>query len=440
MKNKIPFINTSIIQDLSLTVILIPVWWFLGVRFFIFHLIVMMLFLKYVILQKKKIIPNIRSAESIALLGFIGIYLLSLLMNIKTIPTARIFASLNNLSFWVMGFILIVLIQSSLTRKDFTFLSGSFAYLGIFSGIIVFLGYLYWIFTKSYLSFLSPLFRIIPQTLKEIILKHAPLVKTSLLPAIVGRDKLFQKEFPRTPGFNVYGTALGLTMIILIGMTYIYYRRRNKDKKILIVLVVEFLALILSLSRIAVLAFLISWALVYFFSLIGKKWNKKIIICVLLILVVFLCLIPWNKMVGTINKFRGESTSSRLMLYKLTLSHALEKPLLGHGNKPRTEEAPVPIGSHSTFIGVIYRTGFAGFAVFCIFWGIVLFKWWRMRDRLEYKQSLRPLWYSLGMVLFSGLIWMLTEDLDAPPVAAFLFFIVAGLVLSLDKLKISPEK
>jgi len=260
MKNKIPFINTSIIQDLSLTVILIPVWWFLGVRFFIFHLIVMMLFLKYVILQKKKIIPNIRSAESIALLGFIGIYLLSLLMNIKTIPTARIFASLNNLSFWVMGFILIVLIQSSLTRKDFTFLSGSFAYLGIFSGIIVFLGYLYWIFTKSYLSFLSPLFRIIPQTLKEIILKHAPLVKTSLLPAIVGRDKLFQKEFPRTPGFNVYGTALGLTMIILIGMTYIYYRRRNKDKKILIVLVVEFLALILSLSRIAVLAFLISWA------------------------------------------------------------------------------------------------------------------------------------------------------------------------------------
>ena len=152
MKNKIPFINTSIIQDLSLTVFLIPIWWFLGVRFFIFHLIVMMLFLKYVILQKKKIIPNIRSAESIALLSFIGIYLLSLLMNIKTIPTARIFASLNNLSFWVMGFILIVLIQSSLTRKDLTFLSGSFVYLGIFSGIIVFIGYLYWIFTKSYLG------------------------------------------------------------------------------------------------------------------------------------------------------------------------------------------------------------------------------------------------------------------------------------------------
>jgi len=44
------------------------------------------------------------------------------------------------------------------------------------------------------------------------------------------------------------------------------------------------------------------------------------------------------------------------------------------------------------------------------------------------------------MVLFSGIFWMLTEDLDAPPIAAFLFFIMVGLALSLEKLKTSPEE
>jgi len=100
----------------------------------------------------------------------------------------------------------------------------------------------------------------------------------------------------------------------------------------------------------------------------------------------------------------------------------------------------VPIGSHSTYIGVIYKTGFLGLLVFLAFWGLVLKKWWSGRKSVAKDDFLISVWTFTGIGLISGLIWMLTEDLDAPPIAAFLYFIVVGLALSIDKLKSSPDQ
>lgn len=93
----------------------------------------------------------------------------------------------------------------------------------------------------------------------------------------------------------------------------------------------------------------------------------------------------------------------------------------------------MPLGSHSTYLGVLYRTGFLGFLIFGAFWLAVLRTWWRQRPRLPANETLRHLWTFGGVALLAGLIWMVAEDLDAQPVASFLFFTIIGLVLSLEK-------
>ncbi|MCK4338122.1 MAG: hypothetical protein KAX11_09260, partial [Candidatus Aminicenantes bacterium] len=50
----IPFISTSPIEDIWLAVLLIPLWWVLGFRFFIFHLIVIIAFFKMRSLRKRE--------------------------------------------------------------------------------------------------------------------------------------------------------------------------------------------------------------------------------------------------------------------------------------------------------------------------------------------------------------------------------------------------
>jgi O-antigen ligase len=94
----------------------------------------------------------------------------------------------------------------------------------------------------------------------------------------------------------------------------------------------------------------------------------------------------------------------------------------------------MPIGSHSTYIGVLYRTGFLGFLIFGAFWLAVFRKWWRRRSQLAVNETLRHLWTFGGVAFLSGLIWMFAEDLDAQPVASFLYFIIIGLIISLEKI------
>ena len=48
-----------------------------------------------------------------------------------------------------------------------------------------------------------------------------------------------------------------------------------------------------------------------------------------------------------------------------------------------------------------------------------------------YNRTLYLLWQCCGIFLISSIIWMMTEDLDAPQIVAFYFFINCGLIIKL---------
>jgi len=432
-KKSIPFITTSIHQDFILAILLIPLWWILGVKFFIFHLIALLAFMKVLLKKRKTNSKIIFPAEIYLLLIFTSVYFISLFINLRNIPALRLLASVNSLSFWIMGVLIVIAVHNSIDKDGVLSLLGAMRALGIIYGVYVLLAYLIWIVGHKFIRIKGPAFYILPDELIDFILQKALLLKSSLWLTIIGKDKIFQRPFPRTPGFNVYGTALGATMLFLVVMTLAYYKIKKKRGLLPVVLALEIAALLLSLSRMSVLSLILAGLIVYTISP-ARAYDYRLILGMILIgIILVLIIIPPQKVIQTFSEFRRGSTYWRGTLYKMTLTQSLEKPFLGHGYKPKTEKVPIAIGSHSTYLGILFRTGFFGLITFLLFWLNVLRKWWNERKSTTKDPILGPLWFYSGIAMFGGLFWMMTEDLDAPPIVAFIYFLIIGLIGSIPR-------
>lgn len=432
MKRPIPFVSTSVLQDLALGVVLIPLWYVLGIRLFIFHLLALLVFIKTILRRHADREKPSFPSENLFLLAFILVYGLSFLLNSKDMPMVRALASLNNLSFWIMGFCVIFAVYHAFPREDGRRLLRAFGTFGLISSLFVIFSLSSWILSRKYWKAESLLLMVAPEKAVTVIQSSgATLLQSSLYLRFVRKDKLFGHEFPRPNGFDIYSNSLGVTMIYLLMMTLAYHRILKKRRGLALFLALGGLAFLLSLSRIAMLALPTAAIIV----ILGRKKGPplKIIGGLAAALLIVVILVSPQKMIRAASEFRKNSTASRGDIYKITLSEALKKPVLGHGFKPRPDDLPIPIGSHSTYIGVLYRTGFLGFLIFGAFWLAVFRKWWRQRPRLAVNETLRHLWTFGGVAFLSGLIWMFAEDLDAQPVTSFLYFIIIGLVLSLEK-------
>lgn len=439
-RRPIPFITTSIMHDLTWAILLIPLWWVLGIRFFIFHFLSIWVFLKLLIVKHRDKEKFIFPSECYFLMAFITLYAVSFFLNLKSIPLFRASASLYNLSFWIIGMLIIMVIYNSIDKESMLRFLKSFQIFGIVCSLFVLSAHAFWIFTHKYLSVKSLLYWLLPEGLIEVVKSKALLLLSSLVVSIVGEDKLFGNPFPRSPGFNVYSTALGMTMIVLIAMTLAYYKTRKKRSSMPFILILESAVLILSLSRMSVLAAAAAWLIVFSAVNINKSSFRIIIALVSACIVIILILVPPKKIVHIVSEFRRGSTIWRVNLYKTTFKQSLKKPIFGYGFKPRTEEVPIPIGSHSTYIGVIYKTGFLGLFAIILFWISILRRWWGQRRSLSDDGILRPIWFYSGIALIGGYFWMAVEDLDAPPIVAFFYFIIIGIILSLNKMKEEHEE
>lgn len=75
------------------------------------------------------------------------------------------------------------------------------------------------------------------------------------------------------------------------------------------------------------------------------------------------------------------STSDRFELYRLTVTAALESPLLGYGSPRPSPHAWLPsLGTQGQFWLLMYSHGFIGLGLFIAFFAVVLVKAWRRTD------------------------------------------------------------
>ena len=238
MKRPIPFVSTSVLQDLALGVVLIPLWYVLGVRLFVFHLLALLVFVKTILRRHADREKPSFPAENLFLLAFILVYGLSFLLNSKNMPMVRALASLNNLSFWVTGFCLIFAVYNAFPVQEGRPLLRAFRVFGLMSGIFVIFSLSSWVMSHKYWKGESLLLMLAPQkTVTAIQSSGETLFQSSLYLRFVRKDKLFGHEFPRPSGFDIYSNSLGVVMIYLLMMTLAYHRILKRRKGLAVFLV-----------------------------------------------------------------------------------------------------------------------------------------------------------------------------------------------------------
>jgi len=330
-----------------------------------------------------------------------------------------------------MGFMLLTSIYNTISRNFlFSFLK-ALSFCGVVSGIIsifsIFLWYkgYYHLQTRSLLGMFLNL---------GSMGSEAQLIFSSLNPTIVSTDYVFGKPIPRFFGFEVYPTAMGALSFFSIVMSLAFYKITRR-KILKIVIFFEYLALFTSLSRIAIIAAIFCSTLINIFLKIKKYSYFLFIQLFLLGIILSSFLLPLTKIWSFTAEFRKGSTEFRKELYEVTLKEAIKKPILGHGIKPRAEKFPVPVGSHSMYLGVIFKTGFVGFFTFSLFWLMIFLKWWKLRFTMKEEVYLKYVWFYSGVAILGGLLWMFSEDIDAPSIVTFIYFLIIGILVSLNKLK-----
>lgn len=423
--------NFSAVKILRYLIFFIPLWWFLGMNFIIFHLVTILILLGLLTRRRNErglLIPVV----VLPLLIFILTYIFSVVISLGEIPFVRLLATLYNLSFWVEGFILIIVIYNTFIKeKDVVEIAKSFMFLGTMCGLLSVVGILLWLSGYRNVMIYSPLYRFLPPTL----LDSAQLIKASLIFRVVGPDYTGLGILPRGSLFFVYPTALGLGMVITIPMTIYYFKAKSELSKAFMPVLLQIIALLFSLTRIAIIGLLFSFIFVYFVLYIRKPSFLLTIHLGILLVILILFFVPAlpKDTLNAAEAFRKGSTTTRLSLYRDTIERTFKRPVLGYGFKPREVGMAIPIASHSTFVGSFYKTGIVGFIFLLMFW-VMVYRTWRKQFKKIKDKLLRCLWYCLGVAFLGTIIWQLTDDLDAPPIVAFLYFLIVAFIVSFRKI------
>ena len=138
---------------------------------------------------------------------------------------------------------------------------------------------------------------------------------------------------------------------------------------------------------------------------------------------------PWLVMLlQFVMELREGSTVGRASLYTYSLGQLKGVDwVLGVGLRPREESLEFPVGSHSTYLSFIFKTGMAGFMTLIAFQLSLFSRWYKLRSLVQKDRTALILWRGFGIIFMTMAFWMFSEDIDAPQFLAFLYFSYIGI-------------
>jgi oligosaccharide repeat unit polymerase len=178
---------------------------------------------------------------------------------------------------------------------------------------------------------------------------------------------------------NILGSSSGVCAVILLAM-YLYYRRGN----MLLGYVIAFTGMTISLSRGALGATIIGFAMMLFFSWRRKALDKKLLIsagvatlCAMLVVMPMLIsrYMERFKNVDVSDPMADDNTFTRFVQFGLAFEAFLEHPVLGNGTSSfQLEISNADLGFESDVfwisnseLRVLHDTGVVGFGLFLAF-------------------------------------------------------------------------
>lgn len=424
---------------LFITVALIPLWWILGVKIAIFHIVS---FVTVIIAFNKKGEKRIGKL----LYWFIGailVYAITILFALINNPLdakmTTVLAQIYILSYWIMGVFVVLginLLDKINSKFMFKILKG-FVYLGIATVIVFLVSVILWKIGVASRSMQGLLSVIWPDNLKIDMFEEMMQINYSVLDVIYNEVTGIKQIFFRFNGFYVYPTEGAMATLIILAYSLLYFNIKrvikfgkdsildNKWFQVIYLLILS-VAIYYFRSRTIILGSFISLIVVYIIRKINKENLKKILGFAVAIAVGVLLVGTFSGIFDKLLNMRPGSNSVRLMVYQNTLRTFFENPF-GVGIPFRIEGLEIPIGSHSTYLGVLMKGGIIGF-IAIISLKIIMFIQVFKNKKYVTNRVNRSIWYTTTYVLVMSSMWMLIDDLDWTIIMAFFYFVNCSLI------------
>lgn len=352
--------------------------------------------------------PNINRIM-IPVLLYTAVHIVSILYNIaiskETIDNSRIIAAINTVFVWVLG----CLTYSTVVRIKLNH-----------RRIVKLMKFLYWV------VFVECLLAVVVFCSGQQIY-------------INGRALYFLDWFngaDRVRSFCWMEYASLVPFLLFCTLPYVYIGISGKKPVIrILMMALSFVPLYLCNSR---LGMVLVMALIGYMS-IREMWKHKVLKVVLLAIcfvAIFYGIVKINVVIGKVESLLGKllfgresSNITRTMLYSLTWEKIKETSLLlGAGIKHITVIPDIPLGSHSTYLGAVYKAGFLGATFLFFFFGKITKKIYRMVRQKKLN--------AIFLVSLLGIFaLMVMEDIDGANWMHFIFFIHLGIITNIVKEK-----
>jgi len=412
--------NGRPLAAVGLVIVAAPLWWALGLNLLVYHVTALLAFT--LLLVESSYDNRKLSVPFVAwlLLAISAIYGFSIVLNCASYDAMRIVAAANNLSYWLMGPMLIIVIASRFRLRHLAGLLRIFPVLGVFNVLIALVAAAIALRGVSSLSIPTPLCHL------ENFLGKTALVAYSVHIRLIVEDYFVGGSTPRFNLYAPYPTAAGAFFMISLPMllTWAACTKRLSSPVLWLLVVGHVVGLGMTLARMAILGLGASAMVVYILQ------KRNVVAWGMFIVGVSLLATPLLlRSAETVVAAREGSSRSRLALYKESVQQ-LEgvEWVFGRGIRAYSEKHGMPLGSHSTYVSLLYRTGLAGLATFLLLQGVLLVRWYQLKRVARLNREHFLVWRALGIVFVSMALWMLTEDIDVPQLLAFMYFGAIGVV------------
>ena len=410
-----------ITNQLFYLILMFPIWWFLGVEQFIWFFFVLLIFIQFCFLNKMKFYIN--SAILIFAL-FIVIYIISFF---NIIESMRYITYFRNLSTYLTSFMILVIIWNIIDEWwQVEKLLKAIVIVMFLSSII------------GVLAFSTDFFRFNFKSLMGYIMPSF-ISETDYGSVIANRNLGFFNwfiifgEYFRISSFFLYSTMFSATLAFTLPIV-LYFRVTNQGfikKFYTLIFCFMFLALLLTTGRVAIIAFLIGWILFKIISIKSIAIKGSIILISIFIISTTIIILYYfgfiDPLINLMIYSRGEgSANARARIYIETFQGFFEKPIFGWGTERDMKGMTYPLGSHSYYLGTLYKQGILGLVLFLS----LLFSIWK-RINIKVKEYNKFTWLlKYGQfVLFVYLINSFTDVLDLDATTMMFSWIIFSLLI-----------
>ncbi len=264
---------------------------------------------------------------------------------------------------------------------------------------------------------------------------------STLLGLFTGRDDGYKRIAPYEMSSLKIGELYRLSLFFISAQFFavvagfiglVALEIKNRLWSLLLFLACVFL-IALSTARVVWVAFPIVVGLRYLFFYFGKRWGPPVIFALIAVASFTMLSLPpisnlifgqFTNIAQTVNDLRANSTSARLEIYRQTWNAFQENPVWGHVGKGElislNSSSQNLVGSHSVILGnLLYENGLVGTVIFTVFW-ISLFIWF-YQTRAE-----RPL-TGFCVMIFYTLVSPTLGALYGMPLASLLILLCAAI-------------